>query len=111
MNKKKLYGIFYQVNGKTFALYTHLGCASLSTRVINIFEDKKLVEDYYQRAIKMSWLTEFDKLDYTCNLKPEYRGGRAFIARVGSKNFPANILDPIKIFEGWHLRAKCEIVK
>lgn len=83
---QKTYAIFYKVNGKTYSLFTHLGCIGVSELVkVDLFKNKELLIKRYKRLVQISKGIE-SKNDVILN--PLYRFGKVFISRIGSKDCP-----------------------
>ena len=92
---QKQWAIFYRVNGKLFGCATHLGLVILSSEEVNVYCDKaKLQEIFDQTVAKVhrSKPATSGHAKWEGELKPEYRHGEVFIARVGSKDFPVKLL-------------------
>lgn len=92
------WAIFYNSpTGKTYACITRLGCNALSLSEVNIYCDLEKLKEAYQEVVQLAnRQKEADKTDvrayYEGVLKPEYRGGKVFIARFGSPRFPVTLL-------------------
>jgi hypothetical protein len=106
--RQKQWSIFYEVNGATYGVFTHLGCLHVAKDRVNVFTDRKVLDEYFARAIKIPTATAMSK-DYDTYMKPEFRGGRMFIARVASKHYPARLLEAprFQAKDGWALRVPC----
>lgn len=126
MNKQ--WAIFYTApNGETFACNTHLGLAQLSYDAINVYCDETRLNEIYEQTIAY---VRRDKRPADASggnaywegcLKPEYRNGKVFISRVGSKDFPAKLLKEPKFQQEfgsdgkgygpllWALRVPCKL--
>lgn len=119
----RMWAIFYELNGKIYPCVTNLGCAEIWSENVNVYCDETKLNEIYEQTIAMTRRTERLKDSSAGHaywegcLKPEWRNGRVFISRVGSKDFPATLLkEPYwqgdKHNDGkklWAIRVPCKI--
>lgn len=86
------YIVGYTVNGKDYALrswYMDSVWVMKAPATCNVFKDYKTAERYYKKAVS----------EFRWNLKPEFRGGKVWIRKVGSSKNPFKVEVPTK--EDW----------
>lgn len=122
--KQRQWAIFYTApNGRTYGCATHLGCCYISDEAVNLYCDKDKLKEIYEQTIAYVRRSERPPENsghgyWEGQLMPEWRNGKVFISRVGSKNFPAELTKAARFQSEeetgdkkiWALRVPCKII-
>jgi hypothetical protein len=125
--KNPQWAIFYRSpKGEIMACATHLGCAYVNSTEVNVYCDDAKLQEIYKQTIAYTKRSErapegSGHARWEGWLKPEYRNGTVFIARVGSKDFPAKLTREPRFQDDapeypkdklvWSLRVPCELIQ